>query len=231
MIELWLVRHAQPEWEPGGVAVDQPGLSALGRRQAECVARALAKESFDEIFASPLRRAQETAAPVLEALGRKAQVQSWLAELGLPPLGGKTSDEVRAFFERARARDLPDWWDGYEGGESFRHFYDRVSAGVEGLLADGARLGLHEDSAERLWRLPAASHRWLILAHEGTNAVLLSHLLGVDPVPWAWVRFSSGHAAISRLRTVPVASGAVWVLEGFNRVEHLAELGPAGLTR
>jgi broad specificity phosphatase PhoE len=231
MIELWLVRHAQPEWEPGGIAVDQPGLSDLGRRQAECVASALAKEPFDAIFASPLRRVQETAEPTLGALGRRATVQSWLAEIGLPSFEGRTRDWVQTFFQKARARELGHWWDGYEGGESFRHFYDRVSAGIEGLLAEGCRLGLHEDSAERIWQVPGGSHRWLILAHEGTNAVLLSHLLGVDPVPWAWIRFSSCHAGITRLRTVPIANGAVWTLESFNRVEHLAELGPAGVTR
>jgi len=231
MIDLWLVRHAQPEWEPGGIAVDHPGLSELGRRQAECVAQALAKESFDEVFASPLRRVQETGEPLLAAMGRTASVKSWLAEIGLPPFGGKTREEVAALFQRARARDLPEWWNGYEGGESFRHFYARVSSGIEGLLAEGARLGLHEDSAERLWQVPPGSHRWLVLAHEGTNAVLLSHLLGIDPVPWAWIRFSSCHAGISRLRTVPVASGAVWVLESFNHLTHLGELGPAGLTR
>jgi broad specificity phosphatase PhoE len=64
----------------------------------------------------------------------------------------------------------------------------------------------------------------LIVAHEGTNAVILSHLLGVDPVPWAWMRFSSHWAGITRLRAAAVASGAVWVVEGFNRVHHLGSL-------
>ena len=36
-MEIVLVRHAQPDWEPGGRAVDDPGLTELGRSQAECV--------------------------------------------------------------------------------------------------------------------------------------------------------------------------------------------------
>jgi hypothetical protein len=31
--------------------------------------------------------------------------------------------------------------------------------------------------------------------------VLISHLLGVDPVPWAAIRFTRAHTGIHRLRT------------------------------
>jgi len=223
-LELVLVRHAEPDWEPGGRAIDEPGLSERGHRQAQRAARALRDLGpFDVIYMSPLRRVRETAAPILAALGQDAIVQSWLAELGLPSLEGRTTDEVARFFSEVRARDLAHWWDGMPGGESFRHFYERVSAGIEGLLAGEHRLRVHEDGGHRIWQVPP-SGRVLILAHEGTNAVLVSHLLGVDPVPWASIRFTSAHAAIHRLRTTPVAKGAVWILEGFNSTEHLRDL-------
>ena len=91
-------------------------------------------------------------------------------------------------------------------------------------------MGVHEDGGHRLWQLPDAPTRLLIVAHEGTNAVILSHLLGVDPVPWAWLRFSTAWAGISHLRAQRVANGAVWVLEAFNRVHHLdgLSLGTGG---
>jgi broad specificity phosphatase PhoE len=132
-------------------------------------------------------------------------------------------DARRGFFAEARARDLAHWWEGIPGGESFRHFYERVSSGVEGLLVGDHRVRVHEDGGHRIWQVPD-SGRVLILAHEGTNAVLISHLLGVDPVPWAYVRFTSAHTGIHRLRTTPVARGAVWVLERFNSTEHLKGL-------
>ena len=47
MIEVILVRHAEPDWEPGGRAVDHPQLSERGRRQAGLLADFLAKEAFD----------------------------------------------------------------------------------------------------------------------------------------------------------------------------------------
>jgi probable phosphoglycerate mutase len=220
-MEIVLVRHGEPDWEPDGFAVDDPELTARGRAQAERTAEALARESFDALYVSPLRRARETAEPIAKRHGLEARTASWMRELGLPPMAGVAKAEVRRFFEEARARDLEKWWDGPPGGESFRHFHERVVAGVESLLVGEHRMELHEDSGHRIWRLPDADRRILLVAHEGTNALIVSHLLGIDPVPWEWVRFSSGWAGISRLRTVPVASGAVWVLARFNDEAHL----------
>ncbi|HEX2486649.1 MAG TPA: histidine phosphatase family protein [Myxococcota bacterium] len=220
-MEIVLVRHGEPDWEPDGFAVDDPELTARGRAQAERTAEALARESFDALYVSPLRRARETAEPIAKRHGLEARTASWMRELGLPPMAGVAKAEVRRFFEEARARDLEKWWDGPPGGESFRHFHERVVAGVESLLVGEHRMELHEDSGHRIWRLPDAERRILLVAHEGTNALIVSHLLGIDPVPWEWVRFSSSWTGISRLRTVPVASGAVWVLARFNDEAHL----------
>ena len=75
---------------------------------------------------------------------------------------------------------------------------------------------------------PDEDKRILIVAHEGSNAVILSHLLGIEPVPWAWMRFSSGFTGVSRVHTKPVASGHVWVLSEFNNRGHLASIPEAG---
>jgi probable phosphoglycerate mutase len=222
-MQVVLVRHGEPEWEPGGFAVDEPELTELGRKQARAAALALSGESFDALYVSPLRRARETAIPIARALGLDPIVTSWLRELGLPPLAGKTSDEVQRFFAATRARDLVSWWDGMPGGESFRHFHERVSGGIEGLLVGEHRMQLHDDSGHRIWRLPEWDRKLLIVAHEGTNALIISHLLGIEPRPWEWMRFSSVWAGIARLRTAPVASGAVWVLQSFNDASHLPD--------
>jgi probable phosphoglycerate mutase len=240
-VEIVLVRHGQPAWEPGGRAVDDPELTPLGRQQAARVAERLAAEGdpFDALYVSPLRRARETAEPIAARLGVEPSVVSWLRELGLPKMAGKTTEEVERFFRAARERELEKWWDGPPGGESFRHFHERVSSGVEGLLQGDHRMRIHEDSGHRIWRLPEVQsevrgevqgrrERILLVAHEGTNAVVISHLLGIEPVPWEWVRFSSVWCGVSRLRAVPIATGAVWVLEAFNRVGHLEGLELGG---
>lgn len=77
-MELVLVRHGEPERD----AVDpaNPGLSELGRRQAESVASYLATEHFDAVWSSPLRRATETAALVAAAHDLPVTTDADLAE-------------------------------------------------------------------------------------------------------------------------------------------------------
>ncbi len=230
MTEVVLVRHAQPDWEPDGRAVDQPALTCVGREQARRTAAALAAERFDHVYVSPLRRAVETAEPIAEALGMEALEVAWLGELRLPKMEGKTAAEVQEFFGEARARDLELQWAGMPGGESFRHFYERVSSGIEDLLTETHGMQVRLNSGHRIWHVPGAEERVLIVAHEGTNAVILSHLLGIEPVSWAWMRFSSAWTGISRVRTIPVANGHIWALESFNRIQHLdgISVGPSG---
>jgi broad specificity phosphatase PhoE len=223
-LEIVLVRHAQPDWEPDGRAVDDPGLTDYGHAQARCVAEALADEHFDQILMSTHPRVVETAAPVLERLGLPGRRVSWLREMTLSSLEGSTTEQVRAYFEHARSRALSSWWDGMPGGESFRHFYERVSRGLEGVLAEHHRVSIHDDETPRLWQIPDPERRLLIFAHEGTNAVLVSHLLGIPPVAWAHLQFSSSWAGISRVHSVEITGGSLFALDAFNRVDHLFEL-------
>jgi broad specificity phosphatase PhoE len=225
MIEIVLVRHAQPDWEPSGRAVDHPELSGHGRLQAQAVAEALVGEPFDHCYTSTLERAIETAEFVARRLEVRFEQCSWLDELRLPPLEGRTSDQVERFFAEVRARDLEKWWEGMPGGESFRHMYERVSSGLESLLEGAHGVRSHDNSGYRLWRPPEHDQRILIVAHEGTNAVLLSRLLDVEPVPWAPVRFASYWASISRVTTVPVADAYAFALRSFNQYQHLLPLG------
>jgi probable phosphoglycerate mutase len=223
-LEIVLVRHAQPDWEPDDRAVDNPGLTPLGHAQADCIAQELKGEHFDAVYLSPLRRVVETAAPYLEASGHRGNVRDWLRETEVPSLEGQTRAQVEDYFGRANAREFAEWWDGPPGGERFRHFYARVSGGIETLLGDGHAAGIHEEAGQRLWKIPEEAQRIAIFAHEGTNAVVVSHLLGVEPVPWTHLRFSTSWAGITRLHTARVGSRSVWSLESFNRVSHLDSL-------
>lgn len=224
MIEIVLVRHAEPDWEPGGRAVDEPVLTDRGLRQAECVVDALGEERFDHIYVSPLPRAQQTAAPLLARLGNAAKTEPWLAEFGLPSLEGRTSEEVQRFFERAMRRDMDQWWEALPGGEAFRDFCGRIDGGLREVLA---RHGIQEgeDGGHRIWQAAETDLRLLIVAHQGTNAVIVSHLLGGEPLPWTWLGFRNCHAGISRLHTLRAASGSIWALDYLNRVTHLAPIG------
>jgi broad specificity phosphatase PhoE len=69
-----------------------------------------------------------------------------------------------------------------------------------------------------VWTAPARAHtlRVGIVAHGGTNAVILAHLLGVAPVPWEWFRFETPLAAITNIALRSVSDhGYVWSLQRF----------------
>jgi broad specificity phosphatase PhoE len=230
-MEIVLVRHGQPDWEPGGISEDDPILTSMGRKQAVRTGEALASERFDAIYASPLRRVQQTVAPIAARLGVDVLSESWLREIGMPVLAGKTRDEVQRYFSEAHARDLGAHDEGFPGGESFRHFKERVTAGLESTLLEGHRLQIHENSGHRLWRIPEKVERLLFVAHEGTNSILVSHLLGIEPVPWSWMKFSSAWAGVTRLHMTPIAGSAVWSMESFSDVSHLHGLDDSGFGR
>ena len=216
-----MVRHGQPEWTPGGICVDDPGLTELGWEQAERIGATLAKESFDFVYVSPLKRAQQTASPIVERLEPEPHTLPWLAELGHRSLEGRPEVEAEEYFAALTGRDLECWWDGPPGGESFHRFDRRVRTGIEELLVEEHRARIHRDDQHRVWQCPERDVRLLIVAHGGTIGVLISYLFDLDTVPWMYERFKMGFGGISRVATSAIADGATWSLRAFNERAHL----------
>jgi probable phosphoglycerate mutase len=228
VVQITLLRHGEPDWWPdGGAAVEDAGLTARGRAQAEAAAAALASEhvhGIDAIYASPLKRAQETAAPLARATGLTPVTTPALAEIGIKT-PAMTQVEVDHFFLEAMRRPLEEHWDGWPRGESFREFHARVTGGAAELLARHA-MKPEQRGDFTVWALPPRRLSIVIVAHGGTNAVLLTHLLDVRPVPWEWMRFESELASYSVVQARPLGQhGAVWALVNFNEVDHLRAAG------
>jgi len=224
-MELVLVRHGQPAWaDPAGRARNDPGLTPLGRRQAAVLAQRLtapAAPPINGLVASTAVRARETAAPIAAASGLEPEVHTWLTEIQLPPeWEGTPEEDVGRTLADLRLRERDEWWDGAPGGESFHDFHARVTGGVDGFLADHG-VGRHPVEPEHLWMVPEDAPRLVVVAHAGTNSVLLGHLLGVEPQPWEWERFATDHASVTVLRAVPIAGGHIWSLQYFSDVAHL----------
>jgi broad specificity phosphatase PhoE len=79
---LYLVRHGQAA---AGWSEDaDPGLSPTGRAQAEAAAARLAPLGPLRIVTSPLRRAQETAAPLARTWGVTPRIDTAVAEIPSP---------------------------------------------------------------------------------------------------------------------------------------------------
>jgi broad specificity phosphatase PhoE len=218
---ITLLRHGEPDWAPDedGPTVRHPGLTPYGRRQAEASARAIARERLDAIYVSPYPRAQETARPLAEATGLEPTTVEDLREIGIR-FDGLTQDEVDRMFVEASGRPLDEHWDGWPGGEKFTGFHARAT----GALVD--ILGRHDITPTRdkdftVWSVPEGTAPSIaIVAHGGTNAVLLTHLLDIRPVPWEWLRFESalGAYSVTQARALGQA-GHVWSLQNFNELD------------
>jgi broad specificity phosphatase PhoE len=221
-MEIVLLRHAQPEWSRAREAQVDPGLTDLGRAQAQRAAARLSHERFDEILVSTAERAQRTAEPILaDHADAAVEHRAWLHEIRMPDSWqGTPAEEVDRAFSAARARPRDAWWDGMPGGETFRDFHARVTIGLVNELAER---GVVRDD-EGLWTVPDTSWRMLMVAHAGTNSVILGHLLGLEPEPWEWERFAMDHASLTLLRAVPIAGRHIFSLQGFSDHAHL-ELG------
>ena|GEM_PF-72750 len=221
LVRIVLLRHGEPDWFPaGGLSVEDAGLTARGHAQAEAAGYILGGQRVDAIYVSPLRRAQETAAPLAKACGVTPMTLDALAEIGIQT-PRMSQPEVDHFFMEAMRRPLDRHWEGWPSGESFHDFHARVTQGMRDLLARHAMYPERRGEFT-VWQLPPRQLCLVVVAHGGTNAVLLTHLLDVAPVPWEWIRFESELAAYSVVQARPLGQhGGVWSLTRFNDVAHL----------
>lgn len=80
-VELLLIRHGLPlRVERADGAPADPPLSPAGLAQAERLAAWLAPERIDAVYASPLRRARETAEPLARARGLALALEPGVVE-------------------------------------------------------------------------------------------------------------------------------------------------------
>ena len=80
-MELILIRHGLPEKviNQDGTPADPP-LSEEGLKQAELVANWLEHEQIDKLYASPMRRAVQTAEPLAKVKGLDIELREGVAE-------------------------------------------------------------------------------------------------------------------------------------------------------
>jgi probable phosphoglycerate mutase len=216
-VELILVRHAQPDWSPGRRVSNDPTLTPLGSTQAGLLTtRGWGR--VDAVWVSPMRRALDTVRPLAAHLGMEPVVHPWLAEIQpASEWEGSPLDELEEVFRTANLRTVEELWEGMPGAESFRDFHRRVSTGMDATLAG---LGLSRLDGPHLWQ-GDADVRVVVVAHGGTNAVVLGHLLGVETTPWEWDRFDSAHTAVATVTTRPIAHGTAFGMTGFGDTHHL----------
>ncbi len=125
---LYLVRHGESLYNAERRIQGQSdvALSPLGLQQAGAIAAVLAKQPIDAIYASPLRRALETAQPLATALNLPIQLDDRLKEINAGIFQGLLWDEIEkqhpaeAVHWRAQEPDFV-----IPGGESRRALMQR----------------------------------------------------------------------------------------------------------
>jgi broad specificity phosphatase PhoE len=132
-MRLLILRHGESRSnaDPRAVALPEAEgdqLTDRGREQAEAAARWLAGRPVDRLVASPMRRAQQTAAAIARATGLEVETWDGIHELreseGFGELPPEEQKLRRWSVWMAEHGDDPDW--APEGGESFNAVFGRV---------------------------------------------------------------------------------------------------------
>lgn len=134
MVKLFIIRHAESEWNPIGryQGLLDPGLSERGLKQAELLGRALEKEKIDVIYSSPLKRTYQTAQEIAKRHGLEIIEDRRIIEIDHGVWSGMLVEEVKERFPE----DFRMWLEEphrvkFEGGESLQDVFKRVKDFLE----------------------------------------------------------------------------------------------------
>jgi probable phosphomutase (TIGR03848 family) len=106
-----------------------------GKAQAEAVAERLGElQKIDAIYASPLERTRETAAPIGRARGLKVQIERGLLECDFGEWTGRKLKDLMKLDEWRTVQRYPSGF-RFPGGESFTEMQTRITGAVAGLVA------------------------------------------------------------------------------------------------
>lgn len=165
MTRIYLVRHGQTLWNnasryQGHTDIE---LSDTGRKQANALAKRLAKEEINAIYSSDLKRALETAIILAAPHNLPVQTLQELREINFGVWEGLTFEEIRAKYQ-----ELADRWHKLPatvripGGETFEEVKER---------------------AYRIILKLAQKHNpgtIVVVTHGGTIRAIICALLGID---------------------------------------------------
>jgi len=204
-MELLLIRHALPVRRELDDGIADPELSDEGHEQARHLGQYLSSEELHAVYASSLRRAQETAVPVVEGRGLEMTIEPDVAEYD------KNSPEYVPVEELKAAND-PRWIAMLDGiweqdAEDPETFNARTIGAIERIIGD------HR------------GERVAIVCHGGVINAYLTHILDMDVSSRGF--FYPNYTSIHR---VAAASSGERSVVTINETSHLRGTGlPMGL--
>jgi probable phosphoglycerate mutase len=132
-----LVRHGQTPTTGSTLPGRAKGLhlAEKGQAQAEAVAARIgALTNVDAVYASPLERTRETAAPIGRAVGQRVRVDKGLLECEFGEWTGRKLSELNKLPEWQTVQRYPSGF-RFPGGESFSEMQQRMVATLDRLGA------------------------------------------------------------------------------------------------
>ena len=200
---LWLVRHGESTWNISGLAQghnDEAELTERGLRQAAQAAGQFRDRPVRAIYASDLRRAQQTAAEFAAVLGLPVYPDARLRERSLGVLEGSAHKTIGPSVTGLADGLVIDPDTRPPAGESVRDLYLRAAAFCDDLAA-GLRDG-HGTLRGLTGPVPASTGPAstapagtgpasndgdvLVVAHGGTVRVLDAYTRGVPVDQMTW---------------------------------------------
>jgi probable phosphoglycerate mutase len=213
-VHLYLIRHGQShinlsDWDwNSGATLDQP-LTELGERQAEALAAWLPSHlpTVAAIYASTMRRAQQTAEPLAEAYRVPVRFDHRVREIGNNRIDHTAwpEDEAPNRYSKVwvTARPFSPTMHDAESSETFMHTRVRVGLFIEELV-------------ER--------HRGesvLVVCHGGVIDCAFDHIFNIGP--WRRCEMWTNNTGVTHFEVVNHPDREVWRLHYYNRTDHLLD--------
>ena len=173
---IYLVRHGDVDYFDGAgrpKSEKDIGLNDRGIGQAAAIAAALIDTPLDCVVTSGLRRAEQTAAYILEPREISTVQHPDLREIMSGPVEALHGDEFKSIILEALHGDCPDG-EPFLGGETY---------------------GAHRQRVLRVFEAIVSSRDWnslAIVAHGGTNRAILSHALGAGSLAFGHLEQDAG---------------------------------------
>lgn len=222
IMKLLIVRHGDPDY-----AIDS--LTPTGWQEAELLSRRLTRLDVSAFYCSPLGRARDTASLTLKALDREAETLPWLREFAAQVqrpdriVPGIAWDWLpQDWTVEKRFYDREHWWEN-----------DRFTAASVKEEAEWVWQGLDELLARHGYRREGECYRAeqpnqdtiVFFCHFGVECVLLSHLLGISPMP-LWHGTCALPTSVTTLTTEERRKGiASFRMSAFGDTAHLYAAG------
>ena len=194
---LYIVRHGHPDY-----ATDS--LTERGWLQAEAVGKRLAATSIDQVYASPMGRARQTAEPTCRLLDLPCQIEPWAHEVQEErwteePYGKPVSVTMvqNTYYRENGGIDLP--YDRAYEAVGFRAsgMKDAVAYIEEGGRDFLERLGYKEENG--VYRILRANEdRVALFCHSIMARAWISTLLHI-PIHMMWAGFHYTHTGVTVL--------------------------------